>query len=140
MTTSFTNDQGTGVVAADGFTSTGSSPSSFSGGVTLGGLVYQTAQRIAAAGATQGAATAITASFVFIVTSTASARGIKLPLAVTNLMVQIISFCTQGTKVYPNTNDRIKTTATNTAVVQAGFKGEIYVAKDATTWGTLVGA
>lgn len=132
MTTNFANDQGTGIVAADGFQG---------GGIQfVGNLQYGAAQYVAAAGATQGAATQVTNSVVIITTCTASARGIKLPTAATNLRVEVYSICTQGCKVYPFSGDKIMTTATNTAVVQAGLKGEIYYARNATQWVVLKGA
>lgn len=134
--TDFRNDQGTGSVIADSVTAAAI------GGGSLGvtGFFSPTAQLIAAAGASQGTATLMTKSWVVLTVCTASARGIKLPTAATNLRVEVFSKTTQGVKVYPNTNDRIKTSATNVAVVQAGFKGEIYFAVDAVTWVTLVGA
>lgn len=122
----------------------------FSGAVTGGsvsapvlsttGTETATPQILTAAGATQGAATAIAKSLAIITVCTASARGVKLPAAVTGLMVRVISLCTQGTKVYPSTGDRVGLAATNVAVVLAGLKGNIYAAKDATTWAVLKGA
>jgi hypothetical protein len=146
MSTSFTNDAGTGIVLADQFTGplvgnvTGNLTGNVTGSVSGGTTTSLVPQLVAAAGATQGAATAITGSLAIITVCTASARGAKLPTAATGKMVYVLSACTQGTKIYPFANDRIKTSATNAAVVQAGFKGELYVAKDATTWYTLVGA
>lgn len=132
MSTSFKTDAGDGVVLADGFTG---------GGVSFAGnLQYGNAQYIAAAGATQGAATLITNSVAIITTCTASARGIRLPTAATNLQVTVYSICTQGCKVYPFAGDKIMTSATNAAVVQAGLKGEIYYARNATQWVVLKGA
>ena len=132
--TNFGNDAGTGTVGADGFN--GPLTGSIAGASTLAVLP----QLVSAAGATQGAATAITGSFAVITVCTASARGVKLPTAATGKMVFIMSACTQGTKVYPFSGDKISTSATNTAVVQAGFKGKLYFAKDAVTWYTLIGA
>jgi hypothetical protein len=108
--------------------------------LAVSGTESATPQLLSAAGATQGAATAITKSLAIITVCTASARGVKLPTAVTGLMVRLLSLCTQGTKVYPFSGDKIGSAATNTAVVIAGFKGNIYVAKDATTWGLVKGA
>jgi hypothetical protein len=145
--TDFRNDQGTGSVIADTATIatvTGNLVGNVTGNVTgnVAGFtsLKGTPQLIAAAGATQGAATAITNSLVIITTCTASARGIKLPTAATGLMVYVMSACTQGTKVYPATNGRISSSATNTAVVQTGLKGKIYVAQNTTRWFTLAGA
>lgn len=130
--TNFGNDQGTGTVGADGF---------LGGGLSFANnQITGVPQSIAAAGATQGAATAITNSLVIITTCTASARGIKLPTAATGLIVQVLSICTQGCKVYPYSGDKIMTSATNAAVVQAGLKGEIYYARNAVQWVVLKGA
>lgn len=97
-------------------------------------------QIVTAIGATQGAAVAVTGSLAIITVCTASARGVKLPTAATGLMVRIVSLCTQGTKIYPFSNDRITSSATNAAVVLAGFKANLYIAKDTGTWGVLQGA
>lgn len=129
--TDFRNDQGTGSVVADSITA-----------ATMGGAssVSLIPQLIAAAGATQGVATAILGSLAILTVCTASARGIKLPTAATGKMVYVMSLCTQGVKVYPFLGDKIKSSATNTAVVLAGFKANLYVAKDTLQWGVLVGA
>lgn len=119
---------------------TGNLTGNVTGNVSGGTTASLSPQLIAAAGATQGAATAITKALVIIVTSTASARGIKLPAAATGLMQWVISLCTQGTKVYPFAGDRIGTAATNVAVVLAGLKGNLYAARDAVTWAVLKGA
>lgn len=136
MTTSFTNAAGDGTVAADGFSTTGSAASAFSNVSGLSGQV----QTLTAAGATQGAATAITKMLAIIVVSTASARGAKLPAVTTGAMQWVISLCTQGTKIYPFAGDKIASAATNVAVVLAGFKANLYVGKDTVTWGVLKGA
>lgn len=145
----FRNDQGNGSVLADtgtitalgGTTATftsfvGSVTGNISGGTTFG-LVPQL---IIPTGATQGTATAITGSLAIITACTASARGAKLPTAATGKMVYIMSLATQGAKIWPFSGDRIGVAATNTAVVQAGLKGELYVAKDAVSWAVLKGA
>lgn len=131
MSTSFSTAAGDGVVIADGFV----------GGSISGASNFSLVpQLIAAAGATQGVATAILGSLAILTVCTASARGIKLPTAATGKMVYVMSLCTQGVKVYPFLGDKIKSSATNTAVVLAGFKANLYVAKDTLQWGVLVGA
>jgi hypothetical protein len=97
-------------------------------------------QLVAAAGATQGAATLLTKAYAVLTTVTASARGVKLPVAVTGMIVQIYDAVTQGCKVYPNTNGRIGSAATNVAVVVAGFKGNVYRARNTTQWDVIKGA
>ena len=129
----FTTLHTTGAITAD-TTLAVTGLTTHTGGVTITGALKITPQLISAAGASQGVATLITKDVAIITVCTASARGIKLPVAATGLMVQIFSLCTQGTKVYPNTNGKITSSATNTAVVLAGFKGNIYFAENATQW------
>lgn len=106
---------------------------------TTTGLQVQTPTIVAAAGATQGGATQITTSRV-IVTVTASTEGVKLPTAATGKLVYINVGGTVGVKVYPFTNDKISTASTNVAVALAADKGNVYIAKDATTWLVTKGA
>lgn len=103
-----------------------------------GGLTPEV-QILAAAGATQGNAAAITKDVV-IVTVTASTQGVKLPTAVTNRQIRVHCPGTVGVKVYPNTNDKISTASTNVAVALVADKANIYIAKDATTWAVMKGA
>ena len=97
-------------------------------------------QLVAAAGATQGAATKITTNYAVLTVCTASARGVVLPTPVTGLQVDFYSGCTQGVKVYPGSNAKFANAATNVAVVLAGFKGNSYRARNATTWDVAKGA
>jgi hypothetical protein len=106
---------------------------------TQNGLVVTTPQILAAAGATQGNAGVITKSTV-IVTVTASTQGVKLPTAATGKRFQVFCPGTVGVKVYPNTNDKLSTAATNAAVLLVADKANTYVAKDATTWVVQKGA
>lgn len=138
MTTNFANKEGTGAVAADGFQATAGSSSSIPN-LTTSGFGGQQPQLVAAAGASQGAATAIVSGVAILVTVTASARGVRLPAAVTGRKVEIYNGAAQGCKVYPATSDKIATAATNAAVVLAANKSNIYRAQDAKTWRVLVG-
>lgn len=95
---------------------------------------------IAAAGATQGSATLIGAVLNVIVTATASTEGVKLPVATTGREVRIFSSGTVGALVYPNTNGKIESSSTNTAVLIAAGKGNLYVAKNTTQWFVVKGA
>lgn len=97
-------------------------------------------QLIAAAGATQGAATLITTPYVVLTVCTASARGIRLPVAVTGAEIEVYSGTTQGVKVYPNSNAKFANAATNVAAVQAGFKAFTYRARNSTVWDVQKGA
>lgn len=106
---------------------------------TQGGTLTQSPTILAAAGATQGNAAAITTGFV-IVTVTASTQGVKLPTAVTGLTVKVACPGTKGVKVYPFAGDKISTAATNVAVALVADKTNVYWAKDALTWTVLKGA
>jgi len=97
-------------------------------------------QLVAAAGATQGAATKITTNYAVLTVCTASARGVLLPTPVTGLQVDFYSACTQGVKVYPGSNCKFANASTNTAVVLAGFKANTYRARNTTTWDVQKGA
>lgn len=95
---------------------------------------------VAAAGATQGNATAIADAAVTVkVTVTASTEGVKLPTAVTGKRVEIFADPSVGVKVYPFLNDKIGSASTNTAVALAKNKSNIYQAFDAVTWRVVVG-
>lgn len=105
----------------------------------LSGTFTYTPQVLAAVGSTQLGAGAITSSRV-VVTVTASTEGVRLPTAATGLEVQVFMPGTVGVKVYPGTNARLDTTATNVAVVLAAGKANIYFARDTTRWMTMKGA
>ncbi len=106
---------------------------------TISGLQVFTPTVVAAAGATQGTATAITTSRV-IVTVTASAEGVKLPTAATGVEVRIHVPGTVGVSVYPFAGDKIDASSTNSAVVLAAGKATIYYARNTSQWVTLKGA
>lgn len=108
-------------------------------GITNTGSTFTAIQVLAAAGATQGNAGAITGSKV-VVTVTASTEGVKLPTAATGLEVRVHVPGTVGVKVYPGTGARIDAVATNTASALVAGKANIYMARDTTRWVTLKGA
>ena len=98
---------------------------------------------IAAAGATQGNATAITTRQVVVTTATASTKGVKLPAASTGQEVTIVNQGpTFGVKVYPATGGKINAVATNgaDATVLAALKATTYLAVDAQKWIAIRGA
>jgi hypothetical protein len=103
-----------------------------------GNILSGTPQLLSAAGSTQGAATKITSSIACLTVCTASARGLALTTGLS--LVLLTSFTTQGCKVYPEPGSRIESSATNAALVIAGFKGSVYVRKDARTWGLIKGS
>lgn len=146
MSTSFSNSAGTGIVVADGFTGAvngtlgATTPATASvTDLTVNGIRTEVPQILAAAGASQGTAAAITKSRV-IVTVTASTQGVKLPTAATGKVVSVNVGGTVGVLVYPGTSDKISTASTNAAVLLAADKGNIYIAKDAVTWLVTKGA
>lgn len=105
--------------------------------MTAPGIVAQ--QTLAAAGATQGNAAQITGKRV-IVTVTASTQGIKLPVGVAGLEVEVYAAPTVGVKVYPASGARIGASSTNASVTLAAAKASKYVAISATSWRVLTGA
>lgn len=129
MSTSFANDQGTGTVAADGFTNPSGGGASFPGIVSFGASV------LAAAGANQGAAPPVTTTVVEV-TATASTEGVKLVSGLAIIMVP----GTIGVKVYPPANGRIGTLSTNTALLVAGGKSDLFAQITPTLWTVLKGA
>lgn len=124
-----------GSVAATTLSTTGNVTQSLSASTYTGG--YQT---VTAAGATQGAATAITGSKAIItVALTASTKGVRLPTAATGLEVLIANAATFGVKVYPASNGKLGASATNAAIVLAINKVTRYIAVNTTRWILQVG-
>ena len=94
---------------------------------------------IAAAGATQGGATAIPTGYQNIqVTVTASTEGIVLPACATGRVRRVFVPGTVGVKVYPALHNFIDTGASNAAVTLAAGKGSIFIGVDTTHWKTMV--
>lgn len=93
---------------------------------------------LAAAGASQGNASLITAA-ITMVSVTASTQGVKLPAAATGLKYLVMAPTAKGVKVYPNTGDSIGTTATNSAVALVLNKSSLYIAESASKWRVLTG-
>lgn len=109
----------------------------------LAGLLNQAPQILTAAGATQGNATLITSSNAIItVAATASTHGVKLPVAVTGMVVDVGNLGAFGSKVYPNTNGKIGAASTNAAdsTVLAINKCNTYRAVNTTQWVVQRGA
>ena len=96
---------------------------------------------VAAAGSTQGGATAIpdTAERVYV-TVTASSQGIKLPTAATGKNVTVFAMSGKGVKVYPYSGDRIQGAATNVAVALVLNKSTMFQAVDTNNWRQFKGA
>ena len=109
---------------------------------TVGSTTVIAPQIITAAGATQGNAAVITGSkAVITVATTASTHGVKLPVAVTGLEVEVANAATFGVKVYPATGDKIGAASTNAAdTVLAVNKTNRYIAVNTTLWVVQRGA
>lgn len=122
--------------AVGGTTPAAASVTNFTGN----GTVNNTPQIVTAAGATQGGATLITKHKAIItVALTNSAKGVRLPVAVTGLEVLIANAATFGCKIYPNTNGKLGASATNAAIVLAINKANRYIAVNTTQWILQVG-
>lgn len=131
---------GANTAAAGSFTTLAASGNTtLSGNLTVAGTTTRTIQTLAAAGATQGDAGAITGGVV-VVTITASTQGIRLPTAVAGLQVQVFNNLTLNVNVYPATGANIGAGVTNAAVVLSAAKSNIYLATSATQWLVLTGA
>jgi hypothetical protein len=112
----------------------GGSPAKFAG-ITNTGDSTSTPVSVAAAGATQGNATAVPAGALDIVaTATASTEGIRLRAAVTGRMKRVWASPTVGLKVYPATGQILGAAATNAAKLVAKNTMVQFYAVDATHW------
>lgn len=98
-------------------------------------------QTVAAAGASQGNATAVNANLghVIVVTVTASTEGIKLPTASTGDRWTVLANPTVGVKVYPPTGGAIAAGATNASFAVAKATASIFVAVNKTAWRVIKG-
>lgn len=119
---------------------TGNLTGNVTGTVTPTGAGFGSSAVVAAAGATQGAATLIGAVLFAIVTVTASTEGVRLPSAATNRMVYVSVPGTVGVKVYPFSGDKIDAVATNGAQALVAGKTNLYYAKNTSQWYTMKGA
>jgi hypothetical protein len=94
---------------------------------------------VAAAGASQGTATALpTLAQNVQVTVTASTEGVLLPVPSTGKVRRIFVPGTVGVKVYPPLHCFLDAGASNAATLLAAGKGNIYIGTDATHWKTMV--
>lgn len=99
-------------------------------------------QVIAAAGATQGNATAITNTsgakalkVIVNVATTVSTHGVKLPAVSTGLTVLVASAGSFGVKVYPSTGQKIAAASTNAADTTIAInKANTYIGVSTTKW------
>lgn len=122
MSSNFNNDAGNGFLGSDG--------------------LITSVQTVAAAGSnSQANAALINRGNVIVVTVSATTRGVKLPVAVTGMQVQVMNGGASAVKPYPNTNGKIGAASTNAAgTAIAANKGSIYVAQNTTLWRVISGA
>ncbi len=105
------------------------------------GTLIEIPQLLTAAGSTQGGAAAITSSFAVIsVATTNSSKGVRLPVASTGKRVTVANIASHGAKVYPATNARIISTATNVGLTLLKTKTNVYRAVNTTVWVAETGA
>lgn len=88
----------------------------------------------AAAGANQGAATAIPKGGRFKVTDADGAKGVRLPAAVAGLLVEIYNESASALLVYPASGDDINDGTADVAVSVAANSHALFMAVDAATW------
>lgn len=110
----------------------GSSPS-FADLTLTGSLTKSVAGTVAAAGTTQGDATALTKTLNMITTATAN-QGVKLPTAAAGLTIKVINTTAVTIKVYPNTSDVIDGGTVNVGVNLSPYSSVEFVAQDAVDW------
>ena len=110
----------------------GSSPS-FADLALTGSLTKSVAGTVAAAGTTQGDATALTKTVNMITTATAN-QGVKLPTAAAGLTIKIINTTAVTIVVYPNTSDVIDGGTVNVGVNLSPYSSVELVAQDAVEW------
>ncbi len=138
--TNFGNGAGTGTVGADGFLGpltgnvTGNVIGNVTGAVTATGVVLDTALVAAAGSNSQANSTALTKPLNIVVTVSATTRGVKLPVATTGKQVEVINGVTTNMKVYPATNGKIGSAATNANISLASLGAKIFTAKNTTQW------
>lgn len=110
-------------------------------GLTNSGAMVSVPSTVAAAGASQGNATAIGASVTDVfVTVTASTQGVKLPTPALGKQVNVWPDYTKGCKLYPSTGTRIGTASTNTALAVVLNKPVRLIGDSATRWRVMAGA
>lgn len=147
--TSVSNDNANGYIVADGFMGAPSATDKANqrqstqaavfpnGTSTTVGPSVETITTVAAAGATQGTATAVPATaLIVIVTLTASSEGVKMPTAVAGNSIVMLADTAHSYKVYGGAAGQsinAGTTAT-TAVVIGTNKTATFYAKTATKW------
>lgn len=123
-----------GAVSAGSVTATSVSGTT----VTASGSLVIKSATVAAAGANQGNAAAVTAGFT-LVTGADAAKGVVLPAASAGLVVIIKNADAANAvlKVYPASGDAINALSANASYDMAAKTSMLLVAYDATTWYTV---
>jgi hypothetical protein len=108
------------------------------GDLTLTGTQTNSSESVSAAGTTQGTATPLTKTVVFVTSVTASsAEGVALPGAVAGLKMVVTNTTSTNLKVYPASGDGINDLSANAAFTIPGESSMEFYAKDSTNWLSL---
>ena len=109
-----------------------------SGAIALAatGAVTTVVATKAAAGNSQGTATAITAEGFCLVSAADATKGVKLPAAAAGKRLTIKNGANAVLKVYPGTDDAINALQANASLDMAAYAACELIAYDATTWYT----
>lgn len=111
---------------------------------TLAWDINNLAQLVSATGQTQGSAAAVSAKTVIVTAfATATHNGIRLPAAVTNLIMTIVSgVAAGGFKVYPAPGGKIGAAVTNAAdsTNLGALKSNTYIGVNKTLWAVVRGS
>uniref|UniRef100_A0A6M3XW23 Uncharacterized protein n=3 Tax=viral metagenome TaxID=1070528 RepID=A0A6M3XW23_9ZZZZ len=106
------------------------------GAKTFGTMPIIPTATVAALGANQGDAAAITTGFT-LVSGADATKGVKLPAAAAGLTAIVVNNAAAVLKVWPNTDDAINGLGANNNIAMAANTAATYVAYDATTWYTI---
>lgn len=110
-------------------------PTSIAGGTFTTMFRIPTAT-VAAAGADQAGATAVTTGFT-LVTGADDSKGVRLPTAAAGNVCIIRNSAAADLKIYPATSDAINAETANANITIVDNTSTMLVAYDATTWYTL---
>ena len=101
-----------------------------------GGSILSTSAAITAAGANQGAATALTKTYNVVTTATAD-QGIKLPDVAVGLEAFILNDTTVNIKIYPYSSESIDSEVANAAINLGPGHSLTLVGVSATKWNRM---
>jgi hypothetical protein len=103
---------------------------------STGEVTMSAATTITAAGATQGAATAMTKTYNVVTTATAD-QGVKLPSAGTGKQLTVVNATSVTIKVYPAAGEQINSLSANAAKSLAAGATMDLVCTSGTAWKSL---